>query len=215
MTNIVYPEIENYLLSILPQEPEGLDKLRVYGEENHVPIASREVVEFIKFLIGMNKPQRILELGTAIAYSTLHMACAYEMSEIDTVEIDENSAEIARRNIEKMGMSQRIEVHPMDGYEFLLKTDTKYDFIFIDAAKGQYPKYLDASLRCLAPQGLIVCDNILFKGEVAKDEITYRRKRTIIKRLKDLLPRVLHDDTLESSVVPIGDGLLLVRRKNE
>src|SRR5699024_3035916 len=154
-------------------------------------------------------------LGTAIGYSSIHMARACDKSQIDTVEIKEEMVQIASSNIEKLGLSQRIQIHHTDGYEYLLNTDRKYDFIFIDAAKGQYHKYLKESLSCLAPQGLILCDNILFKGEVAKDKITNKRKKTIIKRLKKLLPQVLANESLDSSIVPMGDGLLLVRRKNE
>ncbi len=215
MSNIVYPEIEDYILSILPKEEAALAEIRHFGEENQVPIASREVVEFIKFLVKMNRPQHILELGTAIGYSSIHMATSFNQSTIDTVEINDKMVEISKQNIDKLNLSHRIKVYHMDGYDYLLTTDKKYDFIFIDAAKGQYHKYLEESLKCLAPQGLMLCDNILFKGEVAKEKITYKRKRTIIKRLKQLLPQVLSDASLDSSLIPMGDGLLLVRRKNE
>lgn len=122
---------------------------------------------------------------------------------------------ISRKNISSEGLDEIISVHESDAYDFLENLEEKYDLIFIDAAKGQYKKYFDSALKNLNRDGIIICDNVLFKGMVAEDKLIVRRKKTIVKRLRNFLSDISEDDNFISSVVPIGDGILLVRRKDE
>ena len=216
MPNINYDYIENYLRDLKDIKDEKLLEMSKYAEENHVPIVERESEEFINFLISMKKPKKILELGTAIGYSSISFAKRNKCIEkIDSVELKEEMVEIARKNISDVGLDEIIQVHNSDAYDFLVDLEEKYDLIFIDAAKGQYEKYFDSALKNLNEKGIILCDNVLFKGMIAEDSLVKRRKITIVKRLRKFLKDISSDERFISSVVPIGDGILLVRRKDE
>ena len=216
MPNINYDYIENYLRNLKEINDEKLREMNDFAEENHVPIIERESEEFINFLISMHKPKKILELGTAIGYSSISFAKRNKCIEkIDSVELKGEMAEIARKNISDAGLENIISVHESDAYDYLLDLEEKYDLIFIDAAKGQYEKYFDSALKNLREKGLIICDNVLFKGMIAEDSLVKRRKITIVKRLRKFLKDISEDERFISSVVPIGDGVLLVRRKDE
>ena len=216
MPNINYDYIENYLRNLKEIDDEKLREMNDFAEENHVPIIERESEEFINFLISMQKPKKVLELGTAIGYSSISFAKRNKCIEkIDSVELKSEMAEIARKNISNVGLENIISVHESDAYDYLLDLEEKYDLIFIDAAKGQYEKYFDSALKNLNEKGLIICDNVLFKGRIAEDSLVKRRKITIVKRLRKFLKDISEDERFISSVVPIGDGVLLVRRKNE
>ena len=216
MPNINYDYIENYLRNLKEINDEKLREMKDFAEENHVPIIERESEEFINFLISMQKPKKILELGTAIGYSSISFAKRNKCIEkIDSVELKGEMAEIARKNISDADLENIISVHESDAYDYLLDLEEKYDLIFIDAAKGQYEKYFDSALKNLREKGLIICDNVLFKGMTAEDSLVKRRKITIVKRLRKFLKDISEDERFISSVVPIGDGVLLVRRKDE
>ena len=216
MPNINYDYIENYLRDLKDIKDEKLLEMSKYAEENHVPIVERESEEFINFLISMKKPKKILELGTAIGYSSISFAKRNKcIGKIDSVELKEEMVEIARKNISDVGLDEIIQVHNSDAYDFLVDLEEKYDLIFIDAAKGQYEKYFDSALKNLNEKGIILCDNVLFKGMIAEDSLVKRRKITIVKRLRKFLKDISSDERFISSVVPIGDGILLVRRKDE
>ena len=216
MPNINYDYIENYLRDLKDIKDEKLLEMSKYAEENHVPIVERESEEFINFLISMKKPKKILELGTAIGYSSISFAKRNKCIEkIDSVELKEEMVEIARKNISDVELDEIIHVHNSDAYDFLVDLEEKYDLIFIDAAKGQYEKYFDSALKNLNEKGIILCDNVLFKGMIAEDSLVKRRKITIVKRLRKFLKDISSDERFISSVVPIGDGILLVRRKDE
>ena len=216
MPNINYDYIENYLRNLKEIDDEKLREMNDFAEENHVPIIERESEEFINFLISMQKPKKVLELGTAIGYSSISFAKRNKYIEkIDSVELKHEMAEIARKNISDVGLENIISVHESDAYDYLLDLEEKYDLIFIDAAKGQYEKYFDSALKNLNEKGLIICDNVLFKGMIAEDSLVKRRKITIVKRLRKFLKDISEDERFISSVVPIGDGVLLVRRKDE
>ena len=216
MPNINYDYIENYLRNLKEIDDEKLREMNDFAEENHVPIIERESEEFINFLISMQKPKKVLELGTAIGYSSISFAKRNKCIEkIDSVELKGEMAEIARKNISDVGLENIISVHKSDAYDFLEDLEESYDLIFIDAAKGQYEKYFDSGLKNLNEKGLIICDNVLFKGMIAEDSLVKRRKITIVKRLRKFLKDISEDERFISSVVPIGDGVLLVRRKDE
>ena len=201
MSNINYDYIENYLRNLKAVENEKLKEMSDYADENHVPIIERESEEFINFLISMQKPKKILELGTAIGYSSISFAERNKCIEkIDSVELKSEMAEIARKNISDLGLDKIISVHESDAHDFLLDLDEKY---------------FEAALKNLKEKGLIICDNVLFKGMIAEDSLVKRRKITIVKRLRKFLRDISEDKRFISSVVPIGDGVLLVRRKDE
>lgn len=213
MTNINYEYIENYIRGLVPKKTGQLMEMREYAKINHVPIVEEETEEFLKFLIYMKRPKRILELGTAIAYSSIVFTKSSSSVEfVKTIEIREEMVEISRNNIEKMNLSNKIEVVHGDAAEVLENLEGKFDMIFIDAAKGQYEKYFNLSLKNLEKDGIIVCDNVLFKGMIANQELVKRRKITIVKRLRKFLKDIEENEDFVSSIVPIGDGVLLIGR---
>ncbi|MDO5036846.1 MAG: O-methyltransferase [Tissierellia bacterium] len=215
MSNIVFDHAEEYILGILPEEKGLLKSMRDYAQYKHIPIIEREVAEFLKFLLALKKPRKILELGTAIGYSALVMASVLPTSQIDTVELFAEKAALARKMIDKAQLGQTIKVHEADALDFLKASQETYDFIFIDAAKGHYEEYIKEALRLLNRDGFILCDNILFHGMVSSDHLVVRRKKTIVKRMRDMLPKLLHSKSLQASILPLADGLLLIRRKDD
>ncbi len=214
MTNINYEFIEDYIRNLIPEKDEFLKNLRQYAYLNHIPIVEEETEEFLKCLISIKKPKKILELGCAIGYSSIIFAREKFVDSVKTVEIKEEMRDIAVENIKKASLDEKIEVYLDDAYNFLCNSKDSFDMIFIDAAKGQYEKYFNEALRLLDKDGLIICDNVLFKGMIANDELVKRRKITIVKRLRKFLKDIKEDKNFISSIVPIGDGVLLVRRKD-
>lgn len=215
MSKVSYEYIEDYLRSLYKTKSDLLSELREYAEENHVPIIEEECEEFYNFLINTTKPKKILELGTAIGYSAISFSMNESVERLVTVEINENVVKIAKENIKKSGLEDKIEIVHSAAYEYLVESSDTFDFIFIDAAKGQYEKYFDEAIKLLNRDGIIVCDNVLFRGMIANQELVKRRKITIVKRLRKFLKDIKDDDRFYSSIVPIGDGALLIRRKFE
>ena len=215
MTNVNYDYIENYIRSLIVDKDEKLKKLREYAKDNHVPIVEEETESLIKFLISTKKPKSVLELGTAIGYSAISFTKSSPFIEkYISVEIKEEMYKIALENIKDFSLEDKIKVFLEDAYVFLNKTRDSFDLIFIDAAKGQYENYFAAALNDLNKDDLKICDNVLFKGMIANDDLVIRRKITIVRRLREFLEKIEKNDEFISSIVPIGDGLLLVRRAN-
>lgn len=216
MTKVSYEYIEEYLRAMIPVGSVLQQEMRTYAEENHIPIVEEETEELIRFLLMTARPRKILELGTAIGYSAISFCKTVpEIEKMDTVEIRPDMANLARENIAKAGLEDKIHVHVDDAYHFLTQCQEHYDIIFIDAAKGQYEKYFEESLKNLKPHGMIICDNVLFRGMIANQELVVRRKITIVKRLRKFLPKIMADENFITSIVPIGDGVLLIRRNDE
>ena len=215
MSKVSYEYIEDYLRSLYKTKSDLLAELRDYAEKNHVPIIEEECEEFYNFLINTTKPKKILELGTAIGYSAISFSMSDFVENLVTVEINEDMVKIASENIKKSGLENKIDIVHSDAYEYLLVCKERYDFIFIDAAKGQYEKYFDEAIKLLNRDGIIVCDNVLFRGMIANQDLVKRRKITIVKRLRKFLKDIKDDERFYSSIVPIGDGALLIRRKFE
>ena len=207
--------IEEYLRELLP-EKDNLKDMEAYAKENHVPIIEPEVGQFLKVLLQMQDPKRILEIGTAIGYSASLMAeNTSDKTIIDTIERRRDMVELAEKNIKALGYEDRINVLEGEALDILEKLDKKYDFIFMDAAKGHYKEFFDHCMELIEPKGIIVCDNVLFRGMVASDELVKRRKITIVKRLREFLKYISDIKGYTSSIIPIGDGLAIIYREEE
>lgn len=215
MVDINYEYIDEYIDDLYINKNEKLLAIRNMAEENHIPIIEKATEDFLKFIISIKDPKNILELGTAVGYSAIVMAeAAKNINLINTVDKNEDMLKMAKENIDKFSLNQIINLNYMDAYDYLVSDENKYDLIFIDAAKGQYQKYFDEAINLLNDDGIIICDNVLFKGMVANNDLLKRRKRTIVKRLREFIVNIKNDDRYLSSIVPIGDGLMLVRRNN-
>lgn len=206
--------IEEYILSILPENEEYLKELELYASENHVPIIDKEVAQFLKVLLKIDKPKNILEIGTAIGYSSLIMASSTAKNcKIKTIERRLDMIELAEKNINNTDYKDKIKILHGEADEILLNLDEKFDFIFLDAAKGHYLDFFNNCTNLLESKGVIVSDNVLFRGMVASDELVIRRKKTIVKRLREYLEYISRLEGYETSIIPIGDGVALTYKE--
>ena len=208
------PFIDEFLNELVPEKDNYLKEMRRFAEEEEVPIIDRQVENYLAFFLSVLKPRTILELGTAIGYSASVMARATN-AVITTVELDSVRAINARTHLQNQHLEDRVDLIVGDAAEFITKDRGSYDFIFIDAAKGQYEVYLKECLRLLNEDGVICMDNVLFHGMLASKALFKRRKITIVKRLKRMLHTVFQSDELSVNLLPVGDGVLMIRRLNE
>lgn len=209
MSNITNEQITRYIRGIIPESEEIFKTMEKYALKNNVPIVEPEVAQFITVLIKMCKPEKILELGTAIGYSALLMASSFHGSDITTIERNEDMIKIAQDNISNSKYQNRISIINGDAKEILPKLTEKYDFIFLDAAKGQYLEFFKYSSKLLKNDGIILSDNVLFKGMVASNDLVVKRKKTIVKRLRTYLEYINNIDGYTSSILPVGDGVAI------
>lgn len=201
--------VSEFIKQYIPAGESGLQKLRDTAEGNNVPVIRRETERFLQTVIMLIRPRRILELGTATGYSAIFMSkAAEELEVIDTIEDWKPRISEAAANIEKAGLREKINLIEGDALEVMKKLKEAYDLVFIDAAKGQYPDYLQEAVRLTHKGSVILADNILQGGEILESRFSVeRRDRTIHKRLREYLDRVSMDKRLVTSIVPIGDGL--------
>ena len=209
--NINYEYITRYIRSTMKKNSGLLAEIEAYAKENDVPIAQPETIRLIENMLLFSKAERVLEIGAAIGYSSIIMASAG--AEVTTIERDEKMFGELFLNIKKAGLEDKINVNCGDALEILGTLNKKFDFIFVDAAKGQYLEFLPHCMRLLKPGGIMFSDNILYKGMVATDELFKRRKVTIIRRLRKYLDTICSMDELNTVIVPVGDGAAISYRK--
>ncbi|MFL0249946.1 O-methyltransferase [Clostridium neuense] len=212
MSKIMYDYIENYIRKLIPEEQGFLKELEQYAKDNNVPIVQKETAKFLQLMVTIKRPLKILELGTAIGYSAILMATNSE-AHITSIDRSEEMVNIALQNIHKYGMDKRINVILGDCMESLKGLKDEYDIIFIDAGKGHYEDFFNECLRMLKKDGIVIADNVLFRGMVANRELLQRRKITIVKRMKSYLDMVSNDKNLITSVIPMGDGIAVTTRR--
>lgn len=204
--------ISEYLHSLEPEHDEQLSRMRVYAAEHDVPIIRIETESFIRTLLKILKPHRILEIGAAIGYSSICMAKASD-AEIVTIENYDKRIPAARANIAEAGMDERIRLTEGDAGEILaglVRSGEDFDLVFLDAAKGQYPVWLPDILAVMHSGSVLLADNVLQDGTVAESRFAIpRRERTTHERMREFLYLIKHDARLESSVLNIGDGVSL------
>lgn len=185
-----------------------------YAKNNKVPIINDEGLVFLNQLTRLKKPHHILEIGTAIGYSAINMALSYEGAFIDTIERNPHLAKIARENISKIKLDDRIKVYEADALEIdirLLKD--KYDLIFIDAAKSQYISFFEKYSALLADDGIIISDNILFHGlVVAKEKIESKNLRHLVQKIKDYNRYLSNHKGYTTSFFNVGDGMAVTQK---
>lgn len=203
-----------YITSFIEFLSEDMDflEIRKFAEKNHVPIMKTETKEFLKSLVLIAKPKSILEIGTAIGYSSL-VFNKYTNAQITSIELSEDMAKIARGNFKKY--QANINLINDDAEKALTKINQGFDFVFIDANKANYKFYFDyVDKHLLNKGGIIVADNILFRGEVCNDDLIEKRKITIVKRLRNFLAYITKREDYNTSIVPIGDGLSISYKEN-
>lgn len=207
MNSINQHYIVEYIRKKIKDEEEFKD-IRKYAEKNHIPIIQPEVKQLLKVIIQIKGAESILEVGTAIGYSSMIMASVIsEKAKVYTIERNKNMIKLAKENLIKKGYQDKVEILEGDATEILKNFDKKVDLIFIDGAKAQYKNFLEHILKNLNPNGIIIADNVLFKGMVASDELMERRKKTIIKRMRSYIEYISEREDFETSIIPIGDGV--------
>ncbi len=181
--------------------------------KDHIPIIMDDTLNEISKILIQEKPKQILEIGTAVGYSAICFSkFLHEYGKIDTIEIDEVRAKKAIDNIRKMNLEKKINVIIGNAIEIMPTLTTKYDIIFIDAAKGKYPIFLKASIRLLNTNGIIIADNVLYKGYVL-GEYNKHKQRTAVTNLREYIKLVTEDKNLETKILDIGDGIAITRKK--
>ena len=212
---IVDERLVTYINSLDAGNTAMLDQIEREATADYVPIIRKEMQSFLKFLLAMKKPARILEVGTAVGFSAILMA-EYDPvpCQITTIENYEKRIPIARENFKRAGKEAQIALLEGDAAEVLKTLEGSYDFIFMDAAKGQYIHFLPEILRLLANDGVLVSDNVLQDGDVIESRFAVtRRNRTIHKRMREYLYTLTHSEELVTAVLPVGDGITLSTRR--
>lgn len=208
MSNITHDYIDKYIQSLLPEHTGILKDMEEYALQNNIPIITSDISAILALFIKTINAKNILEIGTAIGYSSILMAKSAGVDcQITTVEKNSDLAELAILNIKRSGYANNIKVLTGEATEALNNIKGHYDIIFIDAAKGQYFDFFNKSIDKLRIGGLFICDNVLFRGMVAERSLLIRRKITIVKRLKKFLKYISENKSLQTSVIPIGDGI--------
>ena len=213
---IVYERIVSYIHSLERSNGEVCDEIEEFAHQTNVPIIRKEMESFLRVLIEIKKPKRILELGTAIGYSAILMANTMsEDCRITTIENYDKRIPIARDNFKRAGVEEKVELLEGDALEILQKINEPYDFVFMDAAKAQYLVYLKEIMRLLPVGGILIADNVLQDGELVESRYAVeRRNRTIHSRMREYLYEVKNMKELETTIIPIGDGITLSVRKD-
>lgn len=191
-----------YLESLLPPRDALLERMEKFAEENHHPIADPEVAQLVRGLVSIKRPRRVIEVGTNIGYSVIVIGreCDPE-AVLETIEIDHNTLSTARKFVAEAGLQCRVVFHEGAALEVLPRLTGPFDFVFIDCVKTEYGDYLDALLPKIERGGVLVCDNLLWKGRVAAGE-----HDAATDALRAFNNRIANDPRLSTSILPLGDG---------
>ena len=212
---IVDERMVTYIHSLETPESPLIEQIEQEALNTYVPIIRKETQSFLKVLLMMKKTVRVLEVGTAIGFSALLM-CEYlpENGHITTIEKYEKRIPIARENFKRAGKEDRITLIEGDALEVMRSLEGPFDFIFMDAAKGQYIHYIPEAIRLLSKDGVLMSDNVLQDGDIIESRFAVeRRNRTIHSRMREYLYELKHNDQLQTSIIPLGDGVALSVKK--
>ena len=187
--------------------------IKLYAEQNNVPITKDDTMKFIVDYINQNHIQHILEIGTAIAYGTINMAMCDSVTSVTTLEIDTTNYRQALNNIAKYNMLDKIDARLIDARLYIDECDKKFDLIYLDGPKGQYINYLPKLLQMLNPNGAIIADNIFFHGMATGEIVTPSSCRSMVNGLRLYVDEVTHNPNLETHIYQMGDGIAVTRLK--
>jgi predicted O-methyltransferase YrrM len=204
-----------FIRSMETELPEYLREIEVYAVRERVPIVRKETQSLLRFMVSMMRPEKILEVGTAIGFSALLMSeFAPVECQITTIDKYEKWIAVAKENFRKQGKEEQIQLVEGDAADVLKELDGTFDLIFLDAAKGQYIHFLPELVRLMPVGGLLVSDNCLQGGDVLESRFAItRRDRTIHGRMREYLYEVMHHPQLESCILSVGDGVVLSTRR--
>ena len=213
MTQILFPAQKKYLESFRKKEDQQILEIEQYAVEHKVPILNWHAADFIEKLIMINKPDRVLEIGTAIAYTTIRIAkCLSKKAVIHSIEKSDDNIKIALENIEKSGLSKKIKLIQGDALNIMPQLGKKYDFIFLDADKEDYKRLFDYSMILLRKGGIIIVDNLLWQGYAASKRVPAKYSKST-KHIREFNNIFILQQNLDSMIIPIGDGIGLGIKK--
>ncbi|MBY7143303.1 O-methyltransferase [Virgibacillus sp. NKC19-3] len=205
-------ELANYLTKVLPIQRNWVMEMEREAKKENVPIMEPASMHFVMLLIKIMKPKRILEIGTAIGYSALRMVEAYPEVSIITIEKDNERYQKAMQYIKEQNKTENITVVYGDAFEKIEAMAAKresFDVIFIDAAKGQYKRFFELASPMLENGGLILSDNVLFRGHVIHPEEAHSRHKKMVERIQNYNIWLTKHPDFTTSIVPIGDGVAI------
>ena len=190
-----------------------LEKIKQKALEDHIPIIMDDTLEVISKILKEKQPKKVLEIGTAVGYSAICFSeYLAESGTIDTIERDEERISEAKENFIKAEVADRIILHEGDAVQILPTLNGMYDIVFIDAAKGKYPFFLSEALRMLNDEGIIIADNILYKGYVMSD-YNKHKQRTAVRNLREYIKETTENPNLDTKILEVGDGLAISRKR--
>lgn len=212
---IVDERLVTYINSLDTGNTEILDQIEKEAIAAYVPIIRKEMQSFLKLLLAMQKPMRILEVGTAVGFSAILMAqYAPADCKIVTIENYEKRIPVAKENFKRAGKEEQITLLEGDAMQILPTLSGEFDMIFMDAAKGQYINFMPDILRLLKSGGVLVSDNVLQDGDIIESHyVVERRNRTIYKRMREYMYELTHNEGLVTAVLPVGDGITVSAKK--
>jgi predicted O-methyltransferase YrrM len=212
---IIPENIVTFMQELLPQRPPLFAEIEKECAKDYIPLVEPEVGQLLQVLLGAKQAKRVLEIGTGIGYSTLWLALApnKEKHHITTVEIDKERYERACYYFKKAGVSSKVTPILGDAHEIIPQLEDTFDFVFMDAAKGQYPGFFHKVWPLLEPGGVLVIDNILLNGWVVEMYWPERRKKTMVCRVRELLEMLKDHSGLLTTILPLGDGVSVSVRK--
>ena len=212
---IVDERLVTFINSFDSGNTEILDVIEKEALDTYVPIVRKEMQSFLKFLLAMTKPMKILEVGTAVGFSAILMATyGPKGCRITTIENYDKRIPIAKDNFIRAGKEKQITLQEGDAAEILPTLSEEYDLIFMDAAKGQYIHFMPEVMRLLKTGGVLVSDNVLQEGEIIESHyIVERRNRTIYKRMREYIYELTHNESLVTAILPVGDGITVSVKK--
>ena len=205
-------DANSYIIGKIEEKDSLILEMEDFAHENNVPIVTKEVAEYLKFIVKTHKVKNILEVGTAIGYSGILMAkeIVGQDGKLYTIEIDEEIYNQAQENIKKSGLSNIVSIKG-DAVEEIKKIEENFDFVFIDASKGHYMDFFEDSIKLLNKNGIIFIDNIMFRGYLYKEYP--KRFKTIVKRLDSFIDSLYNREDGDFVLLPFGDGVGLFYKK--
>ena len=217
MSSLQYEKLHSYIENLILDRIPLLQEMEDFAKNHHVPIMELAGIEAMLQLLRIQDSKKILEVGTAIGYSALRMAYTLPEAKIVTIERDEERFGFAEAFINRSGKSEQISLIKGDALEVegLVAGHAPFDAIFIDAAKGQYKRFFEIYSKFLSPGGMIITDNVLFKGLVCESEIESKRTKNLVRKIDDFNRWLMAHPDYDTIILPVGDGVAISKRRGE